>query len=180
MNFIETYKIDLEVCDDLILYYNHNMEYKNMGMIGSNKVDKNIKDSMDINFFNSSNDYRIKNFFSAIQPCIIDYVEKYNIRYAVKTYVANNIQYYKPKGGYPQLHYERDPGIDSSRRVVVYMLYLNDVKDGGTYFPFQNITTQAVKGDLILWPADFTHPHRGVISDTQEKYICTGWFELMN
>ena len=56
------------------------------------------------------------------------------------------------------------------------MLYLNDVKDGGTYFPFQNITTQAVKGDLILWPADFTHPHRGVISDTQEKYICTGWF----
>ena len=176
MNFIQSYSIDPEVCDDLIHYYNDNVEYKTEGMIDSDRVDKNIKDSMDVNFFNSSNDYRIKNFFSALQPCIIDYVEKYNIRYAVKTYVANNIQYYKPKGGYPQLHYERDPGIDSSRRVVVYMLYLNDVKDGGTYFPFQNITTQAVKGDLILWPADFTHPHRGVISDTQEKYICTGWF----
>ena len=96
----------------------------------------------------------------------------------MRTAIVNNIQYYKPKGGFPKLHYETSP--QTPLRCVVYMLYLNDVTDGGgTNFPFQNITTHAVKGDLILWPADFTHPHRGIISDTQEKYICTGWFEYV-
>ena len=59
------------------------------------------------------------------------------------------------------------------------MLYLNTVTDnGGTYFPRQDTLTNAIKGDMIIWPAYFTHPHRGIVSETQEKYICTGWFEL--
>ena len=59
------------------------------------------------------------------------------------------------------------------------MLYLNTVTDkGGTEFPYQHIITPAIKGNLIIWPAEFTHPHRGVISPTQKKCIVTGWFEL--
>ena len=177
MNFIQTYKIENEVCDDLIDYYNNSVEYKTEGTIDSDRVDKKIKDSMDVYFLNCSSDFRIKNLFSAMNPCILDYVKRYDISFAVKTDVVNHIQYYKPKGGYRKLHSERSP--KSSQRVVVYMLYLNDVDNGGTYFPFQNTTIQAVKGDLILWPADFTHPHRGVISDTQEKYICTGWYNYL-
>ena len=91
--------------------------------------------------------------------------------------MCNNIQHYEISKGYPGLHYERDKEV--STRQLVYMLYLNTVTDrGGTEFPFQNITTSAVKGNLIIWPADFTHPHRGIISDTQEKYIATGWVEI--
>ena len=68
----------------------------------------------------------------------------------------------------------------SPKRIIAYMLYLNTVTNkGGTEFPFQNVTLSATKGDLALWPAEFTHPHRGVISPTQEKYIATGWFELI-
>jgi len=26
-----------------------------------------------------------------------------------------------------------------------------------------------------MWPSDFTHTHRGIISKTKEKYILTGW-----
>ena len=60
------------------------------------------------------------------------------------------------------------------------MLYLNTVTDeGGTEFPFQDITTPAIKGGLVIWPADFTHPHKGIISNTQEKYIATGWVEIV-
>ena len=56
----------------------------------------------------------------------------------------------------------------------------NTVTDkGGTEFPFQNVILSATKGDLALWPAEFTHPHKGIISPTQEKYIATGWFELI-
>ena len=58
------------------------------------------------------------------------------------------------------------------------MLYLNNVPDGGTEFKYQNIITPAVKGNLIIWPADFTHTHKGVISKTKEKYIATGWFKM--
>ena len=43
----------------------------------------------------------------------------------------------------------------------------------------QDKILQAKKGKLVIWPTDFTHPHKGVISHTEEKYIATGWFELI-
>ena len=105
--------------------------------------------------------------------------KKYQIRGPLKTYVTNKIQHYQPGSGYSVLHYERGhKGVQD--RQVVYMLYLNTVKDeGGTIFPHQKIVTNAIKGDLILWPADFTHPHAGIISETEHKYIATGWFVLV-
>ena len=33
------------------------------------------------------------------------------------------------------------------------MTYLNDVKDGGTEFMYQNIKTQAEKGLTLIWPS---------------------------
>jgi hypothetical protein len=32
------------------------------------------------------------------------------------------------------------------------------------------------KGLTLIWPAIWTHPHRGVVSPTQTKYIATGWW----
>ena len=105
-------------------------------------------------------------------------MEKYNLQHNLKTYIANNIQYYKPGAAYFDLHYERN--LNYPNRQLVYMMYLNTIKDnGGTEFPYQNITLSAIKGDLYIWPADFTHPHKGIVSPTQEKYIVTGWFELV-
>ncbi len=60
------------------------------------------------------------------------------------------------------------------------MLYLNTIKDkGGTKFLNQKITTPAIKGNLIIWPAEFTHIHKGIVSPSEEKYIATGWFDLI-
>ena len=56
------------------------------------------------------------------------------------------------------------------------MTYLNDVEDGGTEFYYQGLKTKAEKGLTLIWPSDFTHTHRGIISNTKEKYIATGWF----
>ena len=88
------------------------------------------------------------------------------------------VQYYKPGQGYFKRHYERS-SLDLCRRQVVYMLYCNDLKNGGTHFPNQNKTLQAKKGKMYIWPAFFTHPHQGVISSIEEKYIVTGWFEVV-
>ena len=58
------------------------------------------------------------------------------------------------------------------------MIYLNDVTDGGyTEFPNQGKRFQPRAGDLLIWPAFFTHPHRGIASKTQTKYIVTGWYD---
>ena len=58
--FIERYKVDHEVCDGLIEYFEENVEYKNDGEVGDGVVDKKIKNSKDVSFMNGSNDIRLK------------------------------------------------------------------------------------------------------------------------
>jgi hypothetical protein len=88
-----------------------------------------------------------------------------------------NIQRYYPNEGFYRWHFEN--GSDRSR-VLVWMIYLNDVEDGGTEFKYQNHIEKAEQGKLVIWPADFTFIHRGQISQTKTKYILTGWFEINN
>ena len=42
-------------------------------------------------------------------------------------------------------------------------------------FYYQKIKCPAKNGLTLIWPADWTHTHRGVISKKEEKYIATGW-----
>ena len=94
---------------------------------------------------------------------------------------APNIQYYPPKGGYFEWHTERyskaEPFVS---RHLVFMTYLNDVKDKGeTQFKYQNIKVKPEKGLTLIWPVDWTHLHRGIASPTQKKYVVTGWFNYI-
>ena len=59
--------------------------------------------------------------------------------------------------------------------MLAWMVYLNDASSG-TEFPYQNMTIQAKTGRTVIWPAAWTHPHRGVIPNVGVKYIATGWF----
>ena len=58
------------------------------------------------------------------------------------------------------------------------MTYLNTVQNGGTYFKYQNQTTEAVEGDTYIWPTEWTHMHSGIVTN-ETKYIITGWFNLL-
>ena len=56
---------------------------------------------------------------------------------------------------------------------------MNTVTDqGGTHFTNYDVTTDAVEGRLVIWPAYWTHTHHGVMSPSQTKYIATGWYEF--
>ena len=82
-----------------------------------------------------------------------------------------------PGGGFCQMHFEQGPDYFTSRRFGVWMLYLNTVDDGGTTdFPNQNMRIKPSVGDLVIWPAAYTHPHRSSPDLGQFKYIITGWF----
>lgn len=86
------------------------------------------------------------------------------------------IQKYQPNQGFKRWHYERGHiTLEALARELVFMTYLNDVPDGGTEFFFQKKTIKAEKGKTLIWPAAFTHTHRGQISKKHVKYIVTGW-----
>jgi hypothetical protein len=59
---------------------------------------------------------------------------------------------------------------------MAYMTYLNDINiGGGTEFLNQQLVTPAETGLTLLWPAQWTHYHKGVVAPTEVKYIITGW-----
>jgi len=173
-NFIRIYKVDKKLCDNLIKYHKLNTEYKKLGET-DHGVNKDYKDSIDVRFYNHSTNETILNFFKILSECVVKYLTEFDIKFPVVTDTTNLIQYYPKNGGFKIFHHENGSFITSHRRLV-YMLYLNTVKNGGTEFKYQNTILEAIKGNLVIWPAEFTHLHKGVISKNEEKYIATGWF----
>lgn len=87
-----------------------------------------------------------------------------------------NMQRYEPGEGFFGWHCER-ASLNFSHRVLVWMIYLNDITDRGeTEFLYQHHFEEPKQGKLIIWPSDWMYTHRGVSSPTQTKYILTGWF----
>jgi hypothetical protein len=154
----------------------------------SENADKHKKDDYQI-FIDIRNhnmlDFNEENscdlFFDGLQQCYNDYVNKYsvlkdngNIRGT-----AMKMQRTAPGGGYHVWHAEQGPGVNTSR-VVTYMLYLNSIapEEGAeTEFLYQKKRFNPVENTMVIWPAAFTHAHRGnpVLGETY-KYIVTGWF----
>jgi hypothetical protein len=112
----------------------------------------------------------------------LKYIEKYPDANKVKKFGVFeniNIQQYQPNQGFYPWHCENTGEKSLARdRHLVFMTYLNTVEDGGTEFKFQNLTIPAKKGLTLIWPATWTHMHRGVISKTSVKTIITGWFSF--
>ncbi len=90
-----------------------------------------------------------------------------------------NFQKY-PKGhAYNGWHCERGDH-STAKRMLVWMIYLNNCKDGGeTAFLYQKYRVKPEKGLLLFWPSDFTHTHRGLSSYKTEKMIMTGWYSYV-
>jgi len=180
------YVPDLKICDELILYFKHR-EDKIVGEIGHHQeVDKDIKDSIDVIVSPDQFTHPIirKYVNDNLREVAQRYMEKYEWSRRVNRWGITeniNLQYYKPMMGYKQWHCERIGSMQPSvNRHLVFMTYLNDVSDeGGTEFFYQKITTQPRKGLTLIWPADWTHLHRGIVSPTQEKYIITGWYDFL-
>lgn len=178
--FIETYKVDAKLCDKITEFYNMNTHLAQPGRLGENpRIDKSMKDSLDlcvpIGLYGS-----FEPFFELLKDHVSEYLDKYYYAAGatgmgpVGYSKYSSIQKYPKGGGYPAVHCERD-SIEYANRALVWMLYLTDTPDGGTEFPHQELITECVKGDLIIWPSDLTHMHRGVVSETHEKMIFTGW-----
>ena len=123
-----------------------------------------------------------------IAKSIKEYIEKYKeenpeLNLLDKWVIRDNynLQKYSPGGGYHILHCENYNTGKHRTNILAWMYYLNTVREGGgTYFSNFDLTVNAEEGRLVIWPAYWTHFHKGVVSKTYDKYIATGWFCLTN
>ena len=87
------------------------------------------------------------------------------------------VQKYMAGDHYSHWHCENGGYFETVSRNLVFMTYLNDISDqGGTEFLYQQLAVKPEKGLTLIWPADWTHIHRGMVSRSQEKLVTTGWF----
>lgn len=119
-------------------------------------------------------------FFNGLQQCYEDYISMFSSLQEGKIRATiMKMQRTGPGGGYHVWHGEQGNG-DQSSRVLVYMLYLNTLEPheaGETEFLYQKERYQPTKNQMILWPAAYTHTHRGnTVFGERSKYIVTGWF----
>ena len=119
-------------------------------------------------------------FFEGLQKCFEAYSNEFSV---IKDngINCNNMKMQKTPtgGGYHVWHGEQGNG-DQANRGLVYTLYLNTLSEeanGETEFLYQQRRVAPVENTMILWPASFTHAHRGnPVYGDNHKYIVTGWF----
>lgn len=109
---------------------------------------------------------------------------KYSSEYGIlKSYDDHSSPFSKVQrtrigGGYHVWHAE-DMTLGMSNRLLTWILYLNDVEEGGeTELLYQHKRIKPEAGTLIIFPAGFTHTHRGNPPLSGAKYIMTGWVQL--
>jgi len=104
---------------------------------------------------------------------VLNHVARHQLSYDVK------IQKTMPGEGYHIWHCERD-GVSRARRLLLVMLYLNDVEEGGeTEWLYQHKRIQPKEGRLVICPSSFTHFHRGNPPLSSAKYMINGWIEYI-
>ena len=179
MNFIGQYNINEDLCDELIEFHKTSPN-KAKGKIGYGKIIPEMKASTDVEIEPGANDL-VKKYEIELQKCLNAYMIKYvwSTRDHPQFLIREkfNLQHYAPNEGYRRWHYEQYAHGHMLQRHLVFMTFLNTVMDEGfTEFWYQRVMCQPVKGRTLIWPAGWTHTHHGIPSQTEEKYIITGWW----
>tara|TARA_B100002019_G_scaffold270774_1_gene264646 strand:- start:182 stop:802 length:621 start_codon:yes stop_codon:yes gene_type:complete len=179
-------------CRSLIELFEVDKKRQNPGVVRRGEVVKSFKDhkaSTDICFL--PRDLEDKLWGKSLQK-VIPIVEKARQDWIAQYYIGLdvvdpfeinftfNMQRFLPGEGYHKFHNER-ASFETRDRVGVWMIYLNDVYDRGwTEFFYQQHFEIPKAGKIVCWPCDWTHTHRGIVSDTEIKYILTGWFTFID
>ena len=119
-------------------------------------------------------------FWDGLQRCFDEYSSEFNSLKADSLLCTSvKMQRTDPGAGYHIWHSEQG-SRDAANRGVVYALYLNSLDHdaaGETEYLYQRLRIPPKENCMVLWPAAFTHAHRGnVVHGDRSKYIITGWF----
>ena len=185
-NFIGTYPkaFSDEFCDRIIETMDNAFNY-GLGESRTDVNDRTLKE--DTQLFNADwvsglmnmRPELINEFNQVFWSCYGEYAEEYA---SIKEYPKHAIhgiklQRTKVGEGYHVWHHEVG-SLGDTRRLFTFIVYLNDIEEGGeTEFLYQHLRVKPEKGTVVIWPAGFTHTHRGNPPLCGTKYIMTGWIE---
>ena len=119
----------------------------------------------------------VRAYFQFLQECFKCYMVKYGIMFDGTIHNdVFKIHKVRKSEGFHQWHHEKNSYLDLGR-IMSYMTYLEVPKKGGeTEFLHQSLRIDPVVGRTLIWPAGFTHLHRGNPPLDGEKMYIDGWF----
>ena len=114
--------------------------------------------------------------FSSFSPVIEEYTNKYEHMsyWSDRLDTGYQYQHYVKEKGQYKVHVDGSsfdkPGF--SERVLAVIIYLNTVEEGGgTDFPMHELTVNAVRGRIAIFPTNFNYPHAGIMPMSNDKHI---------
>ena len=192
--FIGGWYMSEEICDQILDLYNNNKSLHEPGVVGTDiinedgkvtsrpHIDAEAKKCTQLRVLKNAQQLSLYNIH--LQAILDSYKQKYEWADQVKYYKIvedMSIQHYKPGEGFYRWHMENTGHGFTINRHLVFMTYLNDVKEadgGSTFFCHYDLEVQPKKGLTLIWPAEWTHAHKGNVLKFGNKYIITGWMNF--
>lgn len=186
-DFIGAWMIEpLSLCDELITHFEKRTAQQRKGET-SGGLNLDAKNSIDIiiapNELHRAGNEVFKIYFKSLFDCYEDYVAQWPFLQAFpeELHIGSfNLQRYQSGQHFQKVHTERS-SLSNLHRLFAWMTYLNDVDsdDGGTtVFSHYSLEIQPKRGLTLIWPAEWTHAHRGSVLRKNSKYIITGWMHF--
>ena len=176
--------LDKKTCDDIIQRFRHD-DRKAPGITTSGEVMPELKKSMDLAISDLDEWEDIdRTLFQSLAENLEEYSKQIleiignplwsseikDTGYNIKRYRQND---------YYNWHVDCQTYIEGWTRTIAGIWYLNEVEEGGeTEFAFGHKVVPEI-GKLILFPATWNFPHRGLSPIKGNKYIITS-FVLTN
>jgi hypothetical protein len=180
--------LDQQECQSLIQYYedlkNLNLVFNRQQVNDGKRHEKSDSTAflLETNVLSlTKNNPVVISFLDKFWNCYRQYAEYFSVLLDSEVHGINNMRLQKtrPGEGYHNWHYESSD-TNSCKRIIAWSVYLNDIDTGGeTEFLYLNKRIPAKQGRVLIWPAAFTHTHRGNPPLNSDKYLLTGWLEFM-
>lgn len=178
--FVQKDSLSKDLCERIIQKFENDTENQYTGIVGSqvnNRVDTSLKRSTDL-FISVAEGWEDidTEIFEAFQKTLL----KFSKMYPYFERICPNDKGYRihrtEPGEFYHWHVEND-GPTYSDRQLVALWYLNDVESPGgeTEFKYQNVKVSPSQGTLVLFPAAWTHEHRGCEVLNGTKYTIVSW-----
>lgn len=178
--------LSMDVCNQIITFF-ENEKNKDVGrMLGG--IDLTYKNTTDFQIpYNNLNWNEINLILqNELQSHLTNYIIEIKGKFGYNILKTNeneflvedcyNIQKYTKNEGFYKCHHDFYINIDNNNyRKLAYIWYLNDVSEGGETEFLNSILIKPKCGNILLFPACWTFPHRGKMPISNDKYIITGW-----
>ena len=181
-NFIGSWEMEASICDHIINYYDQHKDKQIQGQTGTGSINLETKNRKDISMSPQELNLQCNEIFNEYFATLFEFYKDYNKQWPFLASMVStleigrfNIGKYIKGQHFQKIHTERS-SLGSLHRLLAFMTYLNDVEDGGsTHFSHYNLDIKPKKGLTIIWPAEWTHAHKGNMVNSGSKYIITGW-----